>query len=143
MIIFFTNFSSLVSFYGPWNHRKFYSILMFSGGIERNQLHKRGEQALSLGQDWNSHSSPNPQSKITTSILTLLWRKAISHRNQSIDFLCKSMDWFLYDRDIRHERVTYMRPWDFLRRWCSIKFKYRGEFRTCHTFVMRLFCKIG
>ena len=27
-------------------------------------------------------------------------------RNQSIDFLCKSMNWFLYDRDLRHERVN-------------------------------------
>ena len=23
----------------------------------------------------------------------------------SIDLLCKSIDWFLYDRDLRHERV--------------------------------------
>ena len=28
-----------------------------------------------------------------------------SYRNQSIGLLCKSMDWFLYDRDFRHERV--------------------------------------
>ena len=33
------------------------------------------------------------------------WRKSPSYRNQSIDFLCKSVDWFLYDRDLRHERV--------------------------------------
>ena len=26
-------------------------------------------------------------------------------RNQSIDLLSNSMDWFLYDRDLRHERV--------------------------------------
>ena len=26
-------------------------------------------------------------------------------RNQSIDLHCKSMDWFLYDKDLRHERV--------------------------------------
>ena len=29
-----------------------------------------------------------------------------SYRNQSIDLLCKSMDWFLYDRDVSHERVN-------------------------------------
>ena len=29
----------------------------------------------------------------------------ISYRNQSIDLLCKSMDWFLYDIGLRHERV--------------------------------------
>ena len=28
------------------------------------------------------------------------------HRNQSIDLFCKSMGWFLYDRDLRHERVN-------------------------------------
>ena len=31
---------------------------------------------------------------------TLSWRRSLSCRNQ-----CKSMDWFLYDRDLRHERV--------------------------------------
>ena len=29
----------------------------------------------------------------------------LSYRNQSIDLLRKSMDWFLYDNDLRHERV--------------------------------------
>ena len=28
-----------------------------------------------------------------------------SYRNQSIDLLCKSMDWFLYDRDLRHKII--------------------------------------
>ena len=37
--------------------------------------------------------------------LTLSWRRPISHRNQSFDLLRKSMDWFLYDIDLRHERV--------------------------------------
>ena len=27
------------------------------------------------------------------------------YRNQSIDLQRKSMDWFLYDRDLHHERV--------------------------------------
>ena len=31
---------------------------------------------------------------------------ALSYRNQSIDLLWKSMVWFLYDRDLRHERVS-------------------------------------
>ena len=29
-----------------------------------------------------------------------------SYQNQSTDVLCKSMDWFLYDRELRHERVN-------------------------------------
>ena len=38
--------------------------------------------------------------------LTLLWQKSLPYRNQSTDFLCKSMDWFLCDRHLCHERVT-------------------------------------
>ena len=30
---------------------------------------------------------------------------SLSYRNQSIDLLCKLMDWFLYDGDLRHEQV--------------------------------------
>ena len=37
-------------------------------------------------------------------ILTLSWRRPISYRNQSIDFRSKSMDWFLYDIGLCHER---------------------------------------
>ena len=29
---------------------------------------------------------------------------SLSYRNQSIDLLRESMDWFLYVRDLRHER---------------------------------------
>ena len=39
--------------------------------------------------------------------LTLSWRRPLSYRNQSIDLLCKSMDWFLYDNGLRYERVKY------------------------------------
>ena len=39
------------------------------------------------------------------STLTLSWRRCLSYRNQSIDLSCKSMGWFLYDRDIRHGRI--------------------------------------
>ena len=37
--------------------------------------------------------------------LTLSWRRPLSYWNQSINLLCKSMDWFLYDNGPRHERV--------------------------------------
>ena len=37
--------------------------------------------------------------------LTLSRRSPLSYRNQSIDLLYKSMDWFLYDNDLRLERV--------------------------------------
>ena len=39
-------------------------------------------------------------------LLTLSWQRPLSYRNQSIDLLCKSMDWFLYDNGLRHERVN-------------------------------------
>ena len=29
----------------------------------------------------------------------------LSYRKHFIDLLCKSVDWFLYGRDLRHERV--------------------------------------
>ena len=37
--------------------------------------------------------------------LTLSRRRPLSYRNQSIDLLCKSMGWFLYENSLRHERV--------------------------------------
>ena len=40
-------------------------------------------------------------------MLTLSWRRFLSYRNQSIDLLSKSVDWFLYDRNLRHERVNF------------------------------------
>ena len=41
------------------------------------------------------------------SFLTLSHLRPISYKNQSIDLLCKSMDWFLYDIGLRRERVNY------------------------------------
>ena len=38
--------------------------------------------------------------------LTLSWWRSLSNRNQSIDLQSKSMNWFLYDRDLRHEKVN-------------------------------------
>ena len=38
--------------------------------------------------------------------LTLARWRSLSYRNQSIDLLRKSVDWFLHDRDLRHERVS-------------------------------------
>ena len=44
-------------------------------------------------------------SSILKTRLTLSWRRSLSYRNQSIDLLRKSMDWFLYDNGLRHEMV--------------------------------------
>ena len=40
-----------------------------------------------------------------TAPLTLSWRGPLSYRNHSIDLFYKTMDWFLYDNGLRHERV--------------------------------------
>ena len=37
-------------------------------------------------------------------------RRRLSYRNQSIDLWSKSVDWFLYDNGLRHERVKYETP---------------------------------
>ena len=42
---------------------------------------------------------------IKRSQLTLSWRKSLSYRNQSTDLQSKSMDWFLYDTDLRHVTI--------------------------------------
>ena len=38
-------------------------------------------------------------------IVNSFMTEVLSYRNQSINSLCKSVEWFLYDRDLRHERV--------------------------------------
>ena len=52
----------------------------------------------------SSCEKDNPQENNTYN-LTLSWRRPLSYRNQSIDLLCKSMGWFLYDNGLRYERV--------------------------------------
>ena len=41
--------------------------------------------------------------------LTLSWGRLLSYRNQSTDLRSKSMDWFLYDNGLRHERINSRR----------------------------------
>ena len=51
---------------------------------------------------WNSE---NYSSMFYLVTLTLSWRRPLSYRNQFIDLRSKSMDLFLYDNGLRHERV--------------------------------------
>ena len=37
--------------------------------------------------------------------INIPWCRSLSYKNQSTEWLRKSMDWFLYDRDLCHERV--------------------------------------
>ena len=43
--------------------------------------------------------------KIFKRVLTFSWRSSVPYRNQSIDLWSKLINWFLYHRDLRHERV--------------------------------------
>ena len=40
------------------------------------------------------------------SVLNLSWRRFLLYRNQSIDLQKKLMDWLLYDKNLRRERVN-------------------------------------
>ena len=61
------------------------------------------------GMKWksNPHYSTTLQYEYILHDLTLSWRRPLSYRNQSIDLPSKSMEWFLYDNDLRHERVNF------------------------------------
>ena len=48
----------------------------------------------------------SPETTTHFQSLTLSWQRSLSYQNQSIDFLCKSVDWFLDNRDLRHERFN-------------------------------------
>ena len=42
---------------------------------------------------------------------TLSSRKSLSYKKQSTDLPCKSNDWSLYDKDLRHESVKMKTLW--------------------------------
>ena len=73
--------------------------------------------------------------------LTLSWRRPLSYRNQSIDK--QSMDCFLYDNGLRHERVNVnLRVWICYREFYDwnemnlitqiIKFSIKDFFSKCN-----------
>ena len=45
------------------------------------------------------------QALFISKICSLSWRRSLLYRNQSSDLLCKSMDCFLYDWELLHERA--------------------------------------
>ena len=47
--------------------------------------------------------------------LTRSWQRSLSNRSQSVDLLCKSMDWFLYDIDLCHEEIKILA----VHCWCT------------------------
>ena len=85
------------------------------GHFKRNERNKfiKEQNSLAGSEKTNQYVLLiNKASKMNCAIFTLKvlsnylnhsWRKFLSQRNQSID--CKSIDWFLNDRDLRHERL--------------------------------------
>ena len=70
--------------------------------------------------------------------LTVSWRRPLSYRNQFIDLLRKSMDWFLYDSGLCHGRVNYRAQQNL-----PISVIYtRGLLGPFQTPVMEIFTKI-
>ena len=59
-------------------------------------------------------------------VLTLSWRRPLSYRNRSIDLRSKSMDCFLYDNGLRHERIKRSFSWMSLQFPGRVRFKLDG-----------------
>ena len=113
---------SWLPFYTPWRHQKTFGFLVFSGGIKL-ELWLKSYGVKQDGVIWSLEgflSNLNlikHESQLNTSVnhfltltllsltLTLSWRRPLPYRNQSTDLLRKSMDWFLLDNGLRHERV--------------------------------------
>ena len=117
---------SWLPFYTPWRHQKTFGFLVFSGGIKL-ELWLKSYGVKQDGVIWSLEgflSNLNlikHESQLNTSVnhfltltllsltLTLSWRRPLPYRNQSTDLLRKSMDWFLLDNGLRHERVKKKR----------------------------------
>ena len=56
-------------------------------------------------RNFTNEKKTNIYIKYKIIVLTLSWRRPLSYRNQYINLLRKSMNWFLYDNGLRHERV--------------------------------------
>ena len=75
-----------------------------------NDFQKKADDSVSV--QWNI---PHHLTIKLYKLLTLSWRGLLSYRNQSIDLQSKSMDWFLYDNGLRHERFKHLWQIFFMR----------------------------
>ena len=66
---------------------------------KKNQIEKKKKKKYPL-----QHVRTDCRCMRMKSVLNLLWRRSILYRNQS----SKSMDWFLYDNNLRHEGVNVL-----------------------------------
>ena len=74
--------------------------------------------------------------------LTHSRRRPISYINQSIDFLCKSMDWFLFDIGLRRERVNDTHREKLVLYWIqgknSLKYKIGCFWRFTYVYTINI-----
>ena len=75
----------------------------------------------------------------TKTTLTLSWRRPLSYRNQSIDLLCKAMDWFLYDNGLRHERVNVCTHDILTMRYTELEKTYCQIMHAVNSFYKKVF----
>ena len=59
---------------------------------------------------------------VWTYALTLSWWKSLSYRNQVTNLQCRSMNWFLYDRDLHHKRVQFHKIVEVINWICCSKY---------------------
>ena len=86
-------------------------MVFYIKSIDLGELQIAGGRRICKNKIW-FYSGPIQTSKVELFVvgykpLTLPWRRPLSYRNQSIDLQSKSMDWFLYDKGLRHERVNF------------------------------------
>ena len=92
----------------------------------RKSYKEHGEELRHKVSKWKVYFT-----KITSLVwLTLSWWRQLSCRNQSIDLRSKSMDWFLYNNGLRHERVKE-----------NLKFAKYENFKYCNIFRELYICK--
>ena len=73
----------------------------------------QGKKFICIKVDWSvlatsrgcKEKKPRRYNNAKCHFLTLSWKSFLSHRNQFIDLLSKSMDWLLYDKDLCHKTV--------------------------------------
>ena len=89
---------------------------IFQNSFFPNMKSEKGHCKMTLRNFRTSFCSSGSTLRLRTNVLTV-WMKvnfsltlpgwrSLSSRNQSIDLFCKSVDGFIYDRDLRHERVN-------------------------------------
>ena len=97
------------------SQKRIYSTIGGNDGYERNTPKKSQPKHILISSGFKKTNTILKKYLfafyLTFLHLTLSWRRPISYRNQSIDFLRKSMDWFLYAVGLRHERVKFKYLW--------------------------------